>query len=424
VPSRILHAAALQATVLAMTVLAAGCDNSAPAASTTVAPSTTTIPRADDGTLVVGAVLPTVGAAAEIGKSMSAALDLAVAEINDAGGVNGRPMRLVVREEGESPDVALASLQNLAQLGVDVVIGPTSSLTVLDTLGSAVEAGVLTCAPTATALALDTFPDNGLLFRTIASDSLQAQALARLVETTGAGSAAIVYLDDGYGRPFGQATRAAITRTGTSVAAEIAFVDTDESLQQAAVAVRDADPDVVTVVADAVAGPRVIAAIDELTRGTLTFVVNDSGRRPDVAAAPYSVDLASRIVGVSPQAYSTANSFVEGLQDIDATVNGLFAQNAYDCLNTVALAAEVADSTQPADIAAQVPGVTTSGTSCNSFPTCAAAIAGGRNINYDGPSGTLAVGAGGEATSAAFERFTFDDAGRDVGQGLLVIGDG
>lgn len=420
-PSRILHAAALTA----LTALAAGCDNSSSSTtSTTVARSTTTIPRADDGTLVVGAVLPTVGAAAEIGKSMTAALALAVREVNEAGGVNGRPLRLVVREEGENPDTALVSVQALTQLGVDVVIGPTSSLTLLDTLGSAVEAGVLTCAPTATALALDAFPDNGLLFRTIASDSLQAQAMARLVETTGAGSAAVVYLDDGYGRPFGQAARAAITRTGTGVAADIAFVDSEESLQQTAAAVRDADPDVVAVVADAVAGPRVIAAIDEITRGTLTFVVNDTGRRPDAAAEPYSADLASRIVGVSPQAYSTANAFVEGLREIDPTASGLFAQNAYDCLNAVALAAEVADSTQPADIATQLSGVTTSGTSCSSFPTCAAALAAGRNINYDGPSGTLAVGAGGEATSAAFERFGFDDAGRDVGQGSLVVGSG
>ena len=45
-------------------------------------------------------------------------------------------------------------------------------------------------------------------------------------------------------------------------------------------------------------------------------------------------------------------------------------------------------------------------------------LAGGRNINYDGPGGTLAINASGEMISAVFERFTFDDNGRDVGAAL------
>ena len=75
-------------------------------------------------------------------------------------------------------------------------------------------------------------------------------------------------------------------------------------------------------------------------------------------------------------------------------------------------------------MAAEIPAVTATGTRCTAFADCATALAGGRNINYDGPGGTLAINASGEMTSAVFERFTFDDNGRDVGTGQVRVGEG
>ena len=64
-----------------------------------------------------------------------------------------------------------------------------------------------------------------------------------------------------------------------------------------------------------------------------------------------------------------------------------------------------------------------SGSSCSTFPACITALDAGRNTNYDGPSGYLSVNATGEAVGAVFERFTFDENGNVVGDGLLRIGD-
>ena len=411
------------ATLAALATFAGCTQGSNTAPPTTPAEAPTTTERADDGTLLVGAVLPTTGPLSEIGGSMSAALALATQEINAAGGVNGRNVRVVLREEGDNAATALLAVQNLVQIGADAIIGPTSSLALLTTLDTTVEGGVLTCAPTASALSLDTYPDAGLLIRTVPSDSLQAAAIARVAESTGAASAAVVYLDDGYGRPFGQAVQRALTGEGTTVAASVGFQNDDASISAAVDAVVAANPSVVTVVADALSGPAIVTAIDDATRGRLTFVVNDTGRRPDAAARPYSADLAPRVFGVSPQAYSTSSTFTDELRSIDPDTTGLFAQNAYDCLTIIALAATAADAVRPAEIAAQVPTITARGSACNSFPTCAEGLANGRNINYDGPSGGLAISAGGDMTSAVFDRFTFDEGGRDVSDGLVRIGE-
>lgn len=383
--------------------------------------ATTTTVRPDDGVLTIGAVLPHDGAAAELGLSLSDALALAVTEINAAGGIGGTTVRLIEREEGDNEATASVAVLELIDLGVDAIIGPTSSNTTLATLGTAVDAGLLTCSPTATALALDSFPDNGLFFRTIASDSLQAQALASLVESSGTRSTVIVYVDDNYGRPFAEATRQAVVAEGTVVTAMVGFTASEESMADAVASVIETQAEVVVVIADGTTGPAIIAAIDDANSISPTYIVNDAIRRPTTTT--FSRNLGARIEGVSPLAYPSSDVFLEALRGITPSTNGLFAQNAYDCVNAIALAALVADSDRPSAIAGQVPVVTDAGTPCNSFATCAEIFSGGRNIDYSGPGRDLTIGLDGEVVSATFERFTFDADGDDVGVGVVNVGD-
>lgn len=397
-------------------------DDTATPTTNTVAETTTTM-HTDDGTLVIGAVIPSSGGGADIGASIATGLSLAVDEINAAGGVNGRAVRLITRDEGDNPTTAGLAMQELVQ-AVDAIIGPTSSTNALGTLSIAVDAGILTCSPTATALALDDFPDNGLFFRTIPSDSLQARAIATAVEASGGSTTAIVYLDDAYGRPFAEATGAAITAGGTAVAGTIGFTPTEESISAAVAAVVAADPDVVTVIADSVSGPAIINAIDAEASSRTTYVVNDAIRRPAASTQPFSARLARRVVGVAPQADSGNTAFTESLLALDPATTALFAHNAYDCLNIIALAATASSSTQPADIAAAVPAVTNSGTGCATYTACTTALAEGRNINYNGPSGNLSIDSDGNVASADFDRFGFDATGRDVGDGEIAVGNG
>ena len=412
--------------VLSLVALAACSDGGSASAGTDsgdtiVATSTTT--HIDDGALVIGAILPRSGGAADLGASMSDALAVGIAKINEAGGVNGGPVRLITAEEGTNPATAALAVQSLAPR-VDALIGPTSSLNTLGTLSAAVDAGVLTCSPTATAMALDNFPDNGLFFRTIPSDSLQAAAIANVVEASGTSTAVVVYLDDGYGRPFGEATQDAIAALGTTVAATIGFDANEESI---AATVQDAlasSPEVVAVIADGVTGPAIINAIDAAAQTRLTYVVNDAIRRPAASAQPFSPGLALRVAGVSPVAYADSPVFTQALLSVDPDATGLYAHNAYDCLSIIVLAAQAAGSTQPTDIANAIAAVTSSGSGCAMLSVCSAALADGRNINYNGPSGNLSVDANGNVVAANFERFTFSSSGRDVADGIIAIGVG
>lgn len=412
----------LTSATLTIAGLLGACSDNTPPSSTRETVAVTTTVRPDDGELLIGAILPSNGVAAELGLSMSDALALAVSEINSAGGVGGEPVRVIEREEGDNEATASLAMLELIQLGVDAIIGPTSSTNTLATLGTAVDAGVLTCSPTATALALDSFPDNGLFIRTIASDSLQAKALASLVESSGTTSAVVVYVDDNYGRPFAQAARLAVLAEGTSVNAMVGFTASEDSMAAAVEAVIATDAEVVVVIADDTTGPAIINAIDDASSNRPTFVVNDALRRPAVSAVPFSRSLRTRIEGVSPLAYPTSDAFMESLRTINSAATGLYAQNGYDCLNAIAIAALSADSDQPAAIARQIAVVTDQGTPCTNFAACAEALRAGRQIDYSGPGRDLTIGADGEVVTAFFERFTFDTDGRDVAAGIVTVG--
>ncbi|RLE26259.1 MAG: amino acid ABC transporter substrate-binding protein, partial [Actinobacteria bacterium] len=214
---------ALPASIAALLILAAcsGGDDSTP--ETTVLPTTTTIepPPVGDGNLLIGILLPT--SETLIGEPTVAGAEDAIEQINDAGGVLGQPVRTVIADEGSTSTSATAAIQQLLELDVDAIIGPASSLITLATLDDIVSSGTLACSPTASALALDDYPDDGLFFRTIPSDSLQAKAIADVAALTGVQRVSIVYADDAYGQGLAKAVEAALVERPISIVDTIPF---------------------------------------------------------------------------------------------------------------------------------------------------------------------------------------------------------
>jgi branched-chain amino acid transport system substrate-binding protein len=386
---------------------------------TVVDTTTTTIaqPQDGDGRLVIGALLPVSDSV--IGQPMQTGVETAITRINDAGGVLGEPVRLLVADEGGTTATATASIQSLIDSGVDAVVGPASSITAMSTLDRLVTAGVVACSPTASALALDEFPDDGLFFRTVPSDSLQARAIAQAADQTGAQRVAVAYVDDAYGRAFADAVDGWLETVGVSVVDREPFSSDAENVSAQAQRVADSDAQVAIVLANANDITRFLEALDEEdTSGLSTVLVNDALRNP---AAPQRIEglspsLRNRIVGLAPQAESSD-------PESPFDPSGLFAANAYDCANLIALAAVSGDSDDARDIADLIAQVSVSGSLCASFEACTSAIESGLQVDYNGPSGITDISSRtGDPSRAVFDRFVFDSDGRDVLDRSVVVG--
>lgn len=75
-------------------------------------------------TYKVGAVLPITGAGAAYGENQRNAILLAMKEINDAGGINGKMMEVIIEDDHTDPKTTVTATQKLINIdGVQVIIG-------------------------------------------------------------------------------------------------------------------------------------------------------------------------------------------------------------------------------------------------------------------------------------------------------------
>ncbi len=407
---------------LGMLAMAACDDGSATGTTTSVAAApTTTVARPNDGVLRIGVLLPNSGSAAAFGRPLIAAAELAVREINAAGGVLGNEVELEFRDEGATTPLALQAARELIDLDVDAIVGPASSNVALGVLEHIVSAGVVACSPTASSLALDAFPDDNLFFRTIPSDSLLAAALADQIEQTGQPSVAIAFIDDPYGRPLAAALEAEAHARNLTVVASVGYDASDDDRSDVAAELLSAEPAVVAVIGDRDHGMDVVAATGEASRDVM-FVVNDAMRAPLSQQVRQRMRAATLddIVGVAPPARTNSEAFAAAMGD----ANGPYAVNAYDCVNLLALASAQTLSDAPHDIAEAMSAASSGGSACATFAHCAALLAEGRNVDYNGPDGQVELTPLGEAFRARFDVFSFDSNGVDRLDGSIAVSRG
>ncbi|MER6827918.1 ABC transporter substrate-binding protein [Streptosporangium sp. NPDC000563] len=85
--------------------------------------------RAEGPAVQIGALVPlTRPGWVEAGQHLLAGLELAVHEVNEAGGVTGRTLELVVRDTAADPRRAAAAVDELARLGVAALAGEYHSV--------------------------------------------------------------------------------------------------------------------------------------------------------------------------------------------------------------------------------------------------------------------------------------------------------
>jgi branched-chain amino acid transport system substrate-binding protein len=155
-----------------------------------------------------------------VGVPMKRAAELAVEEINASGGVDGRPLELIERDDYADPDSAVFVATDLYEAGVSAVIGhlfsgPTLAAAPVYNGGTDPVAAI---SPSSSSPDVSTAGD--YTFRICPSDLAHGAALARWVhDTLRLQRGAILYLNDQYGRGVRQTFVREFTRRGGELVA-------------------------------------------------------------------------------------------------------------------------------------------------------------------------------------------------------------
>lgn len=179
---------------------------------------TTDVVREGDGVLGFGGLLPQTGSLAFLAAPEFAGAELAIADINAAGGVLGKDVTWSPGDSGDtSTDIASQTADRLIGEGVDAIIGAASSSVTLTVIDKITAAGVVQFSPANTSLKLVDYPDHALYFRNAPPDDLQGNVIAQLVIEDGNQSAYILALDDAYGTSLADVIGAGLTAAGVEV---------------------------------------------------------------------------------------------------------------------------------------------------------------------------------------------------------------
>jgi len=169
------------------------------------------------GVLKFGTLLPLTGSLAYLGPPEVAGVQLAVNDINAAGGVLNAPVEVVTGDSGDaSTNIATQTVATLLQQGVNAIIGAASSDVTKTVIDTVTQAGVVQFSPANTSDSFTTYDDNGLYFRTAPPDLFQGQVLADLVSQDGNQSVGILAQNGEYGTGLAEQIVANLDSAGLS----------------------------------------------------------------------------------------------------------------------------------------------------------------------------------------------------------------
>jgi len=148
----------------------------------------------------LGCILSTSGALAAMGSKMTDAVRLAVDEINAAGGINGKKIKLFVEDDATDAATCLQGVKKLVEVNnVRLIIGGMTS-GAAKTVGPYVsERKVLLVSPSATSPELTGQPWRDFVFRTCPSDAFQGKIMAQVAVESGLKKVVILAMDNPYG---------------------------------------------------------------------------------------------------------------------------------------------------------------------------------------------------------------------------------
>jgi branched-chain amino acid transport system substrate-binding protein len=384
--------------------------------TTMVAETTTTAGTATgsvDGVFTVGTLLPVTGDLAFLGPPEVAGARLAVEDINAAGGVLGADAVLVEGDSGDTnQDIANPEVDRLLAEGADVIVGAASSAVSKLVIDKIVGANVIQFSPANTSPDFTTYDDNGLYFRTAPSDLLQGKVLADQVAAGGAETAAVLFRQESYGQGLADSFVENFTALGGVPEPYIAYAVDTENFDAEVDQIVAADPDAIVVIGFAESA-NILTTMNERGIGPDTKAVwGVDGNIGGIGAELSDPSIIAGMRGTEPSVdLSGLTEFTDRLDlAYEGGVGGVFAYGAetYDAIIITALAAAVAGSDDPVQIAAQINDVTRGGTKCVSFEECIALVDAGDDIDYDGQGGPYEFVDAGEPAAASYRVATYD----------------
>ena len=333
--------------VLMVMGLMAGC-GSAPAASTQAPAQTSSDAPAEAGSFYFGGVGPITGDAAIYGQAVMNGCQIAVDEINAAGGVNGAQIQFKFEDDVADGETAVNAYNSLMDWGMQVLVGPVTTGSAISVSAKVYEERVFALTPSASSPDVTAGKDN--MFQLCFTDPNQGAGSATYIAANMPESKiAVIYRnDDAYSQGIRDKFVSTAAENGLEIVYEGTFTKdtaTDFSVQLNAAQADGADlvflpiyyqpASVIFSQAKAMGYEPTFFGVDGMD-GILTLEGFDTSLAEDVMVlTPFSADAQDE----------QTQSFVAKYTEKYGEVPNQFAADEYDVIYALKAALEAANCT-------------------------------------------------------------------------------
>ena len=217
-------------------------------------------------TYKVGAVFDLTGPTSNLGVPEENTVDMMVDQINDAGGINGHPLEVIVYDtEGDNDKCALMTTRLIEQDEVIAIIGPTrsgTSLHILDTVTTA-DIPLVSCA--ASIMIVTPVGERYWIFKTPQTDKEAITEIYTYLQSANVSNIALITDTSGFGVAGRDILIADAADYGLTVVADQTFDNDDTSMQSQLTLIGGPDIDAEAVVCWSTDKESAIVALDMQT---------------------------------------------------------------------------------------------------------------------------------------------------------------
>lgn len=337
---------------------------------------------------------------------------LACQEINEAGGVMGHKLDMLITGDFSTP-VLLNGTQQLLDADVVAIVGGATSTMTLS-MASLTTNRVPILAPSATSPALSALPSAGSwVFHIPPSDAFQGQLLASKALSMGIASMGVIFINDTFGSNFATSFKKAYEANGGQI---LSFVPAPGSAS-------GYGTQVTTLFGSGVPAGVLIIATTDLDGAIITRDIQVADPQPKPTyfgcdAMNTSTFLANAapvirdgMYGTTPGSPSDVNytTFQDHyIQCIGYVPSNVYVACTYDAVYLIAYAMVAGQAATPQTVSQKLRdvsgGIAPKGTPIyvNEFAKGTAILASGGRIDYQGASGKIDFNATGDPTSGIY----------------------
>jgi len=337
--------------------------------------------------------------------------ELAIKEVNAAGGLLGDMKVAMPTGDTTCADATKAAdaadrLVNSEKV-LAIVGALCSGATISAANNAAIPGGVTMISPASTSPALTTLKDNDLVFRTVPSDAFQGQQMAKLLISKGIREVAVTYVNNDYGKGFAQALSDAFAKLGGKVLASEAHEDGKADYRAELGSLESTGADTLVILAYANGSGQTILR-QALEGGNFTRFVLGDGMASDELIKAVGADALKGVIATKPGAPKAAGAeiFAKIAKDGGIDPKAIFAAQAYDAAMLLALAIEKNGKPGRKGInkaLREVAGAPGEVILPGEFAKAKKLIAAGKDINYEGASGSHEFDANGDVPGVIVE---------------------